>query len=111
MIRPNILWVDDEIEMLKSHIIFLEEKGYSIETVTNGQDAINLVKEKSFALIFMDEMMSGMGGLETLSKIKEIKPNIPVVMVTKREEESLINQKTMKLCVIQKVLKIKELKE
>ncbi len=91
MNRPKILWVDDEIEMLKSHIIFLEEKGYDIETVTNGEDAIYLVKEKSFSLIFLDEMMAGMGGLETLSKIKEINPNIPVVMVTKSEEESLMN--------------------
>lgn len=91
MNKPKILWVDDEIEMLKSHIIFLEEKGYDIETVTNGEDAIHLVKEKNFSLIFLDEMMAGMGGLETLAKIKEIKPNIPVVMVTKSEEETLMN--------------------
>ncbi len=91
MNKQNILWVDDEIEMLKSHIIFLEEKGYEIETVTNGEDAIHLVSERNFSLIFLDEMMAGMGGLETLAKIKEIKPNIPVVMVTKSEEESLMN--------------------
>jgi DNA-binding response OmpR family regulator len=91
MNRPKILWIDDEIEMLKSHIIFLEEKGYDIETVTNGEDGIHLVKEKNFQLIFLDEMMAGMGGLETLAKIKEIKPNIPVVMVTKSEEESLMH--------------------
>ncbi len=91
MNRPNILWIDDEIEMLKSHIIFLEEKGYNIETVTNGEDAIYFVKEKNYSLIFLDEMMAGMGGLETLSKIKEINPNTPVVMVTKSEEESLMN--------------------
>jgi len=77
--------------MLKSHIFFLEEKGYEIDTVTNGEDAIHLVTEKDFSLIFLDEMMAGMGGLETLAKIKEIKPNIPVVMVTKSEEESLMN--------------------
>ena len=91
MNKPKILWVDDEIEMLKSHVIFLEEKGYDIETVTNGEDAIHLVNQKSFSLIFLDEMMAGMGGLETLVKIKEIKPNIPIVMVTKNEEESLMH--------------------
>ncbi|MDA3861032.1 MAG: response regulator [Melioribacteraceae bacterium] len=91
MDKQRILWVDDEIEMLKSHIIFLEEKGYEIETVTNGEDAVHLVKERNYSLIFLDEMMAGMGGLETLAKIKEIKPNIPVVMVTKSEEESLMN--------------------
>ena len=91
MNKPKILWVDDEIEMLKSHIIFLEEKGYNIETVTNGEDAIHLVSKENFSLIFLDEMMAGMGGLETLAKIKEIKPNIPVVMVTKSEEESLMH--------------------
>ena len=91
MERYKILWVDDEIEMLKSHIIYLTEKGYDVETVTNGEDAIDLVKQKDFSLIFLDEMMAGMGGLETLAKIKEINPNIPVVMVTKSEEETLMN--------------------
>jgi len=90
---PNnkILWVDDEIEMLKSHVIYLTEKGFEVDTVTNGEDAVSFVKEKEFDLIFLDEMMAGMGGLETLSKIMEINPNIPVVMVTKNEEESLMH--------------------
>ena len=88
----KILWVDDEIELLKSHIIFLTEKGYDVNTVTNGEDAITEVKEENNDLIFLDEMMPGMGGLETLSEIKEINPNIPVVMVTKSEEESLMNE-------------------
>lgn len=90
---PNnkILWVDDEIEMLKSHVIYLTEKGFEVDTVTNGEDAVSFVKEKEFDLIFLDEMMAGMGGLETLSKIMEINPNIPVVMVTKSEEESLMH--------------------
>lgn len=90
---PNnkILWVDDEIEMLKSHVLYLTEKGFEVDTVTNGEDAVSLVKEKEFDLIFLDEMMAGMGGLETLSKIMEINPNIPVVMVTKSEEESLMH--------------------
>src|SRR5690606_17130581 len=88
----KILWVDDEIELLRSHIIFLSEKGYEVDTVTNGEDAINSVKEKPYDLIFLDEMMAGMGGLETLGKIKEINSTIPVVMVTKNEEESLMDE-------------------
>ncbi len=91
MKKKNILWVDDEIELLRSHIIFLTEKGYDVDTVTNGEDAISAVKEKGFDLIFLDEMMAGMGGLETLSELKNINSNIPVVMVTKSEEESLMN--------------------
>lgn len=88
----KILWVDDEIDLLRSHILFLIEKGYLVDTVTNGEDALSEVKEKNFDLIFLDEMMTGMGGLETLALIKEIKPDIPVVMVTKSEEESLMNE-------------------
>lgn len=91
MPAKRILWVDDEIELLKSHIIFLSEKGYEVETVTNGEDAISEVKQKTFDLIFLDEMMPGMGGLETLAKIKELNSHIPVVMVTKSEEESLMH--------------------
>ena len=91
MNEQKILWVDDEIELLRSHIIFLSEKGYIVDTATNGEDAISMVKENSYDLIFLDEMMAGMGGLETLSRIKAIDPNIPVVMVTKSEEETLMN--------------------
>jgi CheY-like chemotaxis protein len=91
METKKILWVDDEIELLRSHVIFLSEKGFDIDTVTNGEDAINLVKGKDYDLIFLDEMMAGKGGLETLGEIKEIDPNIPVVMITKSEEESLMN--------------------
>ncbi|MBK7106191.1 MAG: bifunctional response regulator/alkaline phosphatase family protein [Ignavibacteriae bacterium] len=91
MKKYKILWVDDEIEMLRSHILFLNEKGYDVSTVTNGKDAISEIKNREYDLIFLDEMMPGMGGLETLSIIKELKPNIPVVMVTKSEEESLMN--------------------
>jgi CheY-like chemotaxis protein len=89
--RQQILWIDDEIELLRSHILFLTEKGYEVDTVTNGEDAIYKVREKHYDLIFIDEMMPGMGGLETLSEIKEINPAIPIVMVTKNEEESLMN--------------------
>ena len=88
----KLLWVDDEIELLKSHIIFLSEKGYEVDTATNGEDAISSVKGKNYDLILLDEMMAGMGGLETLSRIKTINPNIPVVMITKSEEESLMDE-------------------
>ncbi|MDP4175144.1 MAG: response regulator, partial [Bacteroidota bacterium] len=89
--KKRILWVDDEIELLRSHIFFLTEKGYEVETVTNGEDAVSEVKDKSFDLIFLDEMMAGLGGLQTLAEIKEINPNIPVVMITKSEEETLMH--------------------
>ncbi len=92
MDRKKILWVDDEIELLRSHIIFLSEKGYEVDTVTNGEDAISAVKEKIFDIIFLDEMMAGMGGLETLAQIKNINNSIPVVMITKSEEETLMNE-------------------
>jgi len=88
----KILWVDDEIELLRSHIIFLSEKGFEVDTVTNGEDAVSSVKENNYDLIFLDEMMAGKGGLETLGEIKEINSNIPVVMITKNEEESLMNE-------------------
>lgn len=90
--KQKILWVDDEIELLRSHIIFLTEKGYDISTVTNGEDALEEIRRTNFDIIFLDEMMPGMGGLHTLSFIKEISPNIPVVMVTKNEEESVMNE-------------------
>ncbi len=92
MKQKKILWVDDEIELLRSHIIFLAEKGYAVDTVTNGEDAVTHVKENTYDLIFLDEMMAGMGGLETLGKIKDLNPNLPVVMITKSEEESLMNE-------------------
>lgn len=91
MKKNKILWVDDEIDLLRAHIIFLNEKGYDVETVTNGEDAINKVRNEQYDLIFLDEMMPGLGGLETLSQIKEISSNLPVVMITKNEAESLMN--------------------
>ena len=92
MKAKKILWVDDEIELLRAHIIFLCEKGFEVDTVTNGEDAISAVKEKEYNLIFLDEMMAGKGGLETLAEIKEINSNIPVVMITKSEEEYLMDE-------------------
>lgn len=92
MKQKTILWVDDEIDLLRSHIIFLSEKGYNMLTETNGEDALELVKKQEIDLIFLDEMMPGIGGLEVLSRIKEINPLIPVVMVTKNEEELLMEE-------------------
>lgn len=88
----TLLWVDDEIELLKPYVIFLEKKEYEVVTATNGQDALDLCREQTFDLIFLDENMPGLSGLETLSMIKEINPTIPVVMVTKSEEEDIMNQ-------------------
>jgi CheY-like chemotaxis protein len=87
----RILWVDDEIDLLKPHIIFLEQKGYDIGTATGGQEALGALREGSYDLVLLDEMMMGMDGLETLGQIKEIDPGLPVVMVTKSEEEELMN--------------------
>ncbi|HYW35552.1 MAG TPA: response regulator [Balneolaceae bacterium] len=88
---PNqILWADDEIDQLEPHIIFLENKGFNITPVTNGEDAITLIKEQLFDLIFLDEQMPGMDGLTTLNRIKTVQPSLPVVMITKSEEESIM---------------------
>jgi DNA-binding response OmpR family regulator len=84
--------VDDEIEMLRPHIRILEQKGYQVETATNGDDAVEIVKTKKIDLVFLDEMMPGMGGLQTLAALKEIEPGLPVVMVTKNEAESLMEE-------------------
>lgn len=90
--KARILWVDDEIELLRPHIRFLTDRGYAVDTATNGEDAITLVRSTVFDLVFLDEMMSGMGGLETLAEIKEMRPNLPVVMVTKNEAEALMEE-------------------
>ncbi len=87
-----LLWVDDEIELLKAHIIFLEKKGYEVVTISNGPDAIEECKRQTFDLILLDEMMPGLSGLETLQQIKDIQPATPIVMCTKSEEEDIMNQ-------------------
>ena len=92
MTNGLLLWVDDEIELLKAHIIFLEKKGYEVITVSNGIDAIDKCRQTPFDLILLDEMMPGLTGLETLQQIKEISPATPVVMVTKSEEENIMDQ-------------------
>jgi CheY-like chemotaxis protein len=90
--KGNILWVDDEVELLRPHILYLQQKGYAVATVTNGEDAVDWVGDHAVDLIFLDESMPGMGGLATLARIKELRPTLPVVMVTKNEEESLMEE-------------------
>ena len=80
------------MELLKAHLLFLEKKGYEVVTVTNGTDAIEECKQRTFDLVLLDEMMPGLSGLETLQRIKELSPQTPVVMVTKSEEEDIMNQ-------------------
>ena len=87
-----ILWVDDEIELLKAHILFLEKKGYEVVSVTNGMDAIEQCQQRTFDLVMLDEMMPGLSGLQTLQRLKEISPATPVVMCTKSEEENIMDQ-------------------
>ncbi len=88
----KILWVDDEIDLLKPHILFLDKRGYKVEMCNNGYDAIDMVGENSYDLVILDEMMPGMTGLETLPRIKEIRPNTPIIMVTKSEEENIMDK-------------------
>ncbi len=88
----TLLWIDDEIEMLRAHILFLKGKGYEVDTASNGRDAIDCCRERSYDLILLDENMPGLTGLETLTLIKEVQPTVPVVMVTKSEEEDIMNQ-------------------
>lgn len=88
----RLLWVDDEIDLLKGHIVFLEKKGYAVQTCSNGPDAIDLCRENNYDLILLDENMPGLSGLETLAAIKETTPNVPIVMVTKNEAEDLMDQ-------------------
>ena len=92
MTNGVLLWVDDEIEQLRAHLLFLEKKGYEVITVSNGTDAIDQCATRSFDLVLLDEQMPGLSGLETLQRIKELQPSLPVVMVTKSEEENIMEQ-------------------
>lgn len=87
----RILWADDEIDLLKPYIIFLEEKGYEVITANNGSDAIDFCREQVFDIVFLDENMPGLSGLEALTEIKKIQPSIPIVMITKSEEENIMD--------------------
>ena len=90
--RGKILWVDDEIEHLKPHILFLEEKGFEIKTASNGIDGLNLAKNRDIQLALIDQYMPGMDGIDTLRELKQIDSALPVIMVTKSEEETLMNE-------------------
>jgi len=92
MRKIHILWVDDEIDLLRPHILFLREKGYEVDTANNGSDALDMVVRNYFDIIFLDENMPGLSGLETLNKIKTLSPNVPVVMITKSEEENIMDE-------------------
>ncbi len=91
MKKDRILWADDEIDLLRAYVLFLEEKGYEVVTANNGKDAVELCQKESFDIIFLDENMPGLSGLETLALIKEIDANVPMVMITKSEEENIMN--------------------
>lgn len=88
----KILWADDEIDLLKPHILFLKAKGYEVTTVSNGRDALDALDHDSFNLILLDENMPGLSGLETLTRINQAHPEVPVIMITKSEEENIMNQ-------------------
>ncbi len=88
----NILWVDDEIDLLKPHILFLEKKNYKVTTANNGQDALDLFDKENFDIVFLDENMPGLSGLETLAEMKEKKSSVPVIMITKSEEEYIMEE-------------------
>lgn len=88
----NILWVDDEIDLLKPHILFLEKKNYAVTTCTSGTEAIDIIDEQNFDIVFLDENMPGLTGLETLNEIKNKRESVPVVMITKSEEEYIMEE-------------------
>ena len=90
--QPHILWADDEIDMLKPHILFLEGKGYSVTPVNSGVEALDMVGEALFDLVFLDENMPGINGIETLQRIKKMRPHLPVIMITKSEEEHIMEE-------------------
>ena len=90
--KGKILWADDEIDHLKSHILFLRDRGYDVSPVTNGEDALSLVREERFDLVLLDEMMTGMDGLQVLAELKDMQPLLPVIMITKSEEENLMEE-------------------
>ncbi|MDD5765590.1 MAG: bifunctional response regulator/alkaline phosphatase family protein [Candidatus Marinimicrobia bacterium] len=90
--RGKILWVDDEIDLLRAHVLFLKSRGFDVIPVSNGNDAIKIVSQENIDVVLLDEMMAGKDGLTTLSEMKVIKPGLPVIMITKNEEESLMEK-------------------
>ena len=91
MSKYKILWIDDEIDFLKSHII-LTDKGYEVDTSTNGNDALELIKKTQYDIILLDENMPGINGIQTLKLIKKINQNLKVIMITKSEEENIMEE-------------------
>src|SRR5262245_27790635 len=90
--KKRILWADDEIDLLTPHILYLEGKGYAVTPVPNGEDALSLIQRSPFDMVLLDEMMPGMGGLATLAAIKDRQPSLPVILITKSEEEQLMDE-------------------
>src|SRR3989304_3459939 len=90
MNKVNILWADDEIDLLKPHILFLKEKGYEVKTAKSGDEAVGRIKAETFDIVFLDEQMPGLSGIETLSRIKNYRADLPVVMITKSEAEQIM---------------------
>ena len=88
----KILWADDEIELLRSHQLFLNDKGFEVTPVNNGEDAVAMVQQENFDIVLLDEMMPGLDGLQTLEQIKQLNSNIPIIMITKSEEEHLMDE-------------------
>lgn len=91
MDKINLLWADDEIELLKPHVLFLEQKGYEVSTARSGDEALDMAKEKDFDVVLLDENMPGLSGLETLSRLKALRNEVPVIMITKSEEERIMD--------------------
>jgi CheY-like chemotaxis protein len=91
MDKINLLWADDEIELLKPHVLFLEQKGYDVSTARSGDEALDMAKEKDFDVVLLDENMPGLSGLETLSRLKALRNEVPVIMITKSEEERIMD--------------------
>jgi CheY-like chemotaxis protein len=89
--KISILWADDEIDLLKPHVLYLQEKGYDVKAVTNGNDAVEEFGKDNYDIVFLDENMPGISGIETLGKIKDINQNVPVIMITKSEEETIMD--------------------
>ncbi len=92
MKKAHILWADDEIDLLKPYILFLEEKGYGVDSVNNGRDAVEKCRESFHDIIFLDEHMPGLSGLEALSEISALRPTVPVIMITKSEDEGIMEK-------------------
>ena len=91
-IPKSVLWVDDEVELLESHCIFLREKGYEVQCASNADDALEMLRGRSFDVMLLDEQMPGRRGLDSLKDIKELAPNLPVVLVTKSEEDATLKE-------------------